>query len=169
MSELIFLNYFRWSPEMIAWKDLLLLLEGQQTVHLPSPKIHYALDITTETDTSIIATGKSEIKYICKFNSTDSVEDEMVSVRWKLLKFHHQISLAQRKDIAPCSTCFCKLAWMGELWIWTSLFLMVSAFLIHVTTRNKTCSKGFYYEEAIFSHVTTGKFCFSKKVNILFL
>ena len=28
-SEIIFLNDFRWSSEMIAWKDLLLLLEGQ--------------------------------------------------------------------------------------------------------------------------------------------
>ena len=55
MGELIFLNYFRWSPEMIAWKDLLLLLEGRQPVHLPSPKIHYALDITMETHTPIIA------------------------------------------------------------------------------------------------------------------
>ena len=105
-AELIFLNDFRWSPEMIVWKDLLLLLEGQQTVHLPSPKNHYAHDITIETDTAIIATCKSGIKYIGKFSSTDPVEDEMVSVRLKLFKFYHHILLAVQKDIALYSTCF---------------------------------------------------------------
>ena len=59
---------------MIAWKDLLVLLEGQQTVHLPSSKNHYAHDI--QSNAPIVATGKSEIKYICKFNSTDPVEDK---------------------------------------------------------------------------------------------
>lgn len=38
--ELIFLNDFIWSPVMIVWTDFLLLLEGQQTVHLPSHKNH---------------------------------------------------------------------------------------------------------------------------------
>ena len=33
--EIIVLQDFRWSPELIAWKDLLLLLEGE-TVKLPS-------------------------------------------------------------------------------------------------------------------------------------
>ena len=34
LAEIIFLSDFRWTPEMIAWKELLLLLEGQ-SVHLP--------------------------------------------------------------------------------------------------------------------------------------
>ena len=38
----------------------------------------------------------------------------MMSVRWKLFKFHDQISLAEKNDIPPCSTCFCKLGLMGE-------------------------------------------------------
>ena len=37
-AEVIFLNYFRWSSEMISWKEMLLLLEGQ-IVHLPPQKI----------------------------------------------------------------------------------------------------------------------------------
>ena len=37
--EVILLSVFRLTSEMIAWKELLLLLEGQ-TVHLPSPKSH---------------------------------------------------------------------------------------------------------------------------------
>ena len=43
-AEVIFLNDFRWAKEMIAWKELLLLLEGQP-VHFPAPKNHYAKDI----------------------------------------------------------------------------------------------------------------------------
>ena len=35
--ELAYLNDFRWSAELIAWNEFLLLLEGQ-TVHLPRPK-----------------------------------------------------------------------------------------------------------------------------------
>ena len=38
-AEVIFLNYFRCSVQIITWHDLLLLLEGQK-VHLPAPKTH---------------------------------------------------------------------------------------------------------------------------------
>lgn len=38
-AEIIFLNEFRWSQEMIAWKELLILLDGKE-VHLTSPKNH---------------------------------------------------------------------------------------------------------------------------------
>ena len=43
-AEVVFLNDFRWSPQIIAWHDLLLMLEGQ-LVHLPAPKCHFANDI----------------------------------------------------------------------------------------------------------------------------
>ena len=39
--EILFLNDFRWSSQILAWHDMLLLLEGQ-TVHLPALKSHYA-------------------------------------------------------------------------------------------------------------------------------
>ena len=55
---------------MIAWKDLLLLLNGRQTVHLTSRKNHYAHDITITKYTPIVATSKLEIKYIGKLNFT---------------------------------------------------------------------------------------------------
>ena len=113
-AELIFLNDFRWSPEMIAWKELLLLLEGQ-TVHLPSPKNHYATDIEIDSDIPVVATGKAEITYVGKYNTTDITENEMMSVRWKVFKFHHQISEAEQKEISPCAKCFCNLTLMGEM------------------------------------------------------
>jgi hypothetical protein len=48
------LNDFRWSPQIIAWQDLLLLLEGQK-VNLPAPKSHFAKDVTFEGDTPIFS------------------------------------------------------------------------------------------------------------------
>ena len=41
--ELAYLNDFRWSAELIAWNEFLLLLEGQ-TGHLPRPKNQFATD-----------------------------------------------------------------------------------------------------------------------------
>ena len=76
-SECIFLNEFRWSSELIAWKEFLLLFEGQQ-VHLPSPKNLYAKDISIDHDVPIFATGKSRIRFFGRHNATDEREDEMM-------------------------------------------------------------------------------------------
>ena len=40
-AECIFLNDFRWSPQVIPWHDLLLMLEGH-VVHFPASKTHFA-------------------------------------------------------------------------------------------------------------------------------
>ena len=58
---------------MITWEELLILLEGQ-AVHLPSPKNHYSNDICIDKDTPIVATRKSEITYVEKYNSLDPTE-----------------------------------------------------------------------------------------------
>ena len=44
LARMIFLNDFRWSAQVLPWKDMLLLLEGQP-VHFSAPKTHYAQDI----------------------------------------------------------------------------------------------------------------------------
>lgn len=113
-AEVIFLNDFRWSPEMISWKELLLLLEGQ-TVHLPSPKNHYNRDIAITADTPIFATGKSEITYVGKYNTTDITENEMMAVRWKVFKFKRQITQQEQIELQPCNKCFSQLVLMGEM------------------------------------------------------
>ena len=113
-SEVIFLNNFRWSSEIIFWKEMLLLLEGQ-TVHLPSSKNHHANDIRISQDTSIFVTGKSEITYLGRYNTTDKTENEMMSVRLKIFKFHQQILEANQKEMSPCPKCFSNLVLMGEL------------------------------------------------------
>ena len=112
--QLIFLNDFRWSSEMIAWKELLLLLEGQ-TVHLPSPKNHYASDIAISSDVPIVATGKSRITYQGRFNATDPVEDEMMAARWKVFNFYKQIPQTEQREVSACPKCFSALILMGEL------------------------------------------------------
>ena len=43
-AEVILLQDFRFSKEVLAWKDLLLLLEGE-TVKLPAPKNHFMKDV----------------------------------------------------------------------------------------------------------------------------
>ena len=113
-SECIFLNDFRWSSELIAWKELLLLLEGQR-VHLPSPKNHYAKDLCIDHDVPIFATGKSQIIYEGRYQTKDERETEMMSVRWKIFEFKHQIPQEKQKNVPPCGKCFAKLTYLGQL------------------------------------------------------
>ena len=75
---------------MIAFKELFLLLEGK-AVHVPSPKNNYASDITISSDVPIFATGKSEILFRGKGNSSDSMEDDIMAAQWNLFAFFHQI------------------------------------------------------------------------------
>jgi len=111
--EVIFLNDFRWSPELISWKEFLLLLEGQ-LVHLPTPKNHYSKDIALSKDIPVFATGKAQIKYVGKFNAEDERETAMMDSRWQYFELRHQIPVEEQKDIQPCISCFSKLAVLGE-------------------------------------------------------
>ena len=54
---------FRWSPQIIPWHDLLLMLEGQP-VHLPAPKSHFCKDIVFDKDTPIFGTSKHELVFV---------------------------------------------------------------------------------------------------------
>lgn len=106
-AECIFLNDFRWSEQIIAWHDFLLLLEGQ-LVHLPAPKTYYAQDIVFEKDTPIFCTSKVPFVYI-KRGIIDERETEMMSVRWRVYTFNHQIPAAQQVEVPPCPKCFARL------------------------------------------------------------
>lgn len=112
-SEVIFLNDFRWTTEILAWKDMLLLLEGQ-TLHLPAPKSHYSKDILFDRDTPIFATSKERITFLGKYNLPDERETEMMNSRWRVFNFHHQIAEEHQKDIPVCSRCFAQLIMFGE-------------------------------------------------------
>ena len=110
----IFLNDFRWSNEVIAWKDFLPLLEGQE-VHLPSPKNQYARDLSIKHDAPIFATGKERIRYVGKYMAHDEHETEMMKVRWNYFSIHHQIAERDQRAVAPCNKCFGTLVLQKEL------------------------------------------------------
>lgn len=112
--ELAYLNDFRWSAELIAWNDFLLLLEGQ-TVHLSRPKNQFATDMVIERENTIpfFATSKSRIEFVGKFNVRDERETEMMASRWRLFEFTKQISLQSMKVLPPCPHCFSTLVIQG--------------------------------------------------------
>jgi len=105
-AEIIFLNDFRWSRQIIPWHDLLLLLEGQ-LVHLPAPKTHFSQDLVLAGSTPVFATGKSHLVYI-KGGEIDERETEMMAVRWRHFGFHWQIPAAEQREIPACGPCFSK-------------------------------------------------------------
>ena len=77
--ELIILQDFRWSSELICWKDLLLLLGGE-SVKLPSLKNQFATDVCIKTDIPIFATTKAKFEFLGKHNMRDNQETEMMDV-----------------------------------------------------------------------------------------
>jgi len=111
-AECIFLNDFRFNPELISWKEFLSLLEGQ-LVHLPAPKNHFAKDICLERDTPVFATGKDRIKFIGRYNYVDEKETGMMDSRWHYIEMTHQIPKENQKNILPCCSCFSKLVLTG--------------------------------------------------------
>ena len=106
-AEVVFLNDFRWSPQIIAWHDLLLMLEGQ-VVHLPAPKCHFANDIVFDSDTPIFSTSKHQLAFV-KGGVVDERETEIMNVRWKHFNFNRQIPQEEQREIKLCAACFARL------------------------------------------------------------
>lgn len=106
-AEVIFLNDFRWSSQIIPWHDLLQMLEGQP-VHLSAPKTHYAQDLLLHKDTPIFCTSSSRIRFITH-GVINERETEMMEARWKVFSFWKQIPSNEQRDIVPCGTCFAQL------------------------------------------------------------
>ena len=79
-AEVLFLNDFRWSLNIIPWHDLLLLLEGHE-VHLPAPKTRYRCDFSFKGDMPIFCTAREELSFVCA-GVLDERETEMMCVRW---------------------------------------------------------------------------------------
>ena len=106
-AEIIFLNDFRWSPTIIAWADFLQALEGD-TVHLPAPKNFCKRDIELSKDTPFFATADTT-PVLVKGGSIDSVNTEMMNVRWRFFNFWKQIPQSQQIRLTPCGHCFAEL------------------------------------------------------------
>ena len=62
-AKVIFLNDFRWAPKLIAWADLLQVLEGD-VVHLPAPKMFCQRDLEFTEDTPFFATADAPMVLI---------------------------------------------------------------------------------------------------------
>ena len=106
-AEVIFLNDFRWSPQVLPWQDLLLLLEGQ-LVHLPAPKSHFAHDLVLDKDTPVFATGKHPLVLV-HAGRVEERETEMMAVRWKVFPFYYQIPEDRQRRVPSCTRCFASL------------------------------------------------------------
>ena len=106
-AEVLFLNDFRWSPHIIPWHDLLLLLEGQD-VHLPAPKTHYKQDISFKGDTPIFCTAKEELSFV-RAGVLDERETEMMRVRWRVFALSCQIPEREQVEVSPCPRCYAEL------------------------------------------------------------
>lgn len=102
--EVIFLNDFRWSQQVIPWHNLLLLLE-EQLVRFPAPKTHYAQDIVFDSDAPIFCTSNEELSFV-RGGVFDHVETDMMRVRWRSFKLFYQIPEEQQVCAAPCARCF---------------------------------------------------------------
>ena len=95
---------FSFSLQIIAWSELLLLLEGE-CVHLPAPKTHFRQDIQLDKDTPVFCTSSKPIQLI-RGGITDERENEMMRVRWRHFTLHSQIPLDQQTQLRPCARCF---------------------------------------------------------------
>ena len=103
-AEVIFLNDFRWNPQIIQWHDLLLMLEGQR-VQLPAPKSYFSKDLEFTRDTPVFCTTKHDLIYV-KGGAIDERETEMMAVRWHSFQFQRQIREAEQLSIPFCARCF---------------------------------------------------------------
>lgn len=106
-AEVIFLNDVRWSAQIIAWHDLLLLLEGQE-VHLAAPKTHVSKDMEFSRDTPIFCTSKEELCLV-RCGVLDQTECQMMKVRWNIFALHYQIPKEEQQSVPSCARCFAEL------------------------------------------------------------
>lgn len=107
--QVVMLQDFRYTKEVISWSDFLLMLEGE-TVKLPAPKNHRADDIHLVSDNSlpIFATGPGKIEY-SRFSPDFEVETDMMDSRWVYIKLEHVFKKKDQKEVSPCGHCFAKL------------------------------------------------------------
>ena len=98
------MNDFCWKPSIIAWSDMLQLLEGE-VMHLPAPKNFCKRDIELSKDTPVFATADVPMVLI-KGGGLDRANTEMMNVRWRFFHLWRQIPLAAQQQLIPCGPCF---------------------------------------------------------------
>ena len=114
-KTVMLLQDFRWSSDLIAWKDLLLLLEGE-TVKLPAPRNFFKDDICirSEDNVAIFATSVDVIKYKGSYNVRDTREDDMMASRWKVFRLYYKFAEEKQIKVKPCGNCFANFVMPSE-------------------------------------------------------
>ena len=107
-KSVFLLQDFRWSADLITWKDFLLLLEGEK-VKLPAPRNFFRDDVVISSDVAIFATGIDEIKFRGPYNARDAREDAMMKSRWRVFKLTHEFKEKDQIKVEPCGFCFANL------------------------------------------------------------
>lgn len=107
-AKVILLQDFRWSKELICWKDLLLLLEEDETVKFPTPRNTHKEDIVVANTNKVAIFATSDKKVIYN-NTNDLMNQSMMDSRWKLFPFVYVIPEEEQKRVPPCGHCFASL------------------------------------------------------------
>ena len=114
-EEVANINDFRWSKELIAWKELLNLLEDAPC-KLSRPKNVFATDlhIIRSNIFPVFATGIRPIEYVGAYGLRDERETVMMDSRWRIFEFSHQIPKNDIQDIPACSKYFHDIVMLGS-------------------------------------------------------
>lgn len=106
-AEVVFLNDFRWSSQLIPWNELLLMLEGE-TISISAPKTHFRENIRLVVDCPIFATSKYPLTF-AHGGIVDHRETEMMNARWVYIELSAQIPRESQVEVEPCEHCFSSL------------------------------------------------------------
>ena len=106
-KDVVLLDDYRYNGgKPIVWSDLLLLLDGG-TVNFSLPRTHFAQDVCVPSENKIpvFMTGKA-LPVFFEGGAVDTVESEMLRVRFKVFVFGRSIPLSEVQECPPCACCF---------------------------------------------------------------
>ena len=106
-ADVVFLNDFRFSENIMSWSEALNLLEGY-VVMISMPKNQYSCDVEWHEDTPIFATADEPITRVVG-GEFKQKETTMMRIRWKHYHFTH---VMKEEDVIvqdPCGKCFAQL------------------------------------------------------------
>ena len=104
----------RLSEELIAWQELLNLLEGAP-FRLSRTRNVFAADlhIPRSSTIPIFATGIRPIEYVGAYDLRDEQGTAMMDSRWRIFEFSQQIPNNYIQEIPACSKRFHDLVILG--------------------------------------------------------
>ena len=103
-AEVVFLNDFRYSENVLCWSDMLNLLEGH-LIMISMPKNTNSKDVEWKEDTPIFATAAAPMSRVVGGQLLDS-ETTMIQNRWKHFQFTKAMSEEAIVEQPPCGRCF---------------------------------------------------------------